>query len=370
MNSNVKSLGIDLHSNNFTYCLIYPDGTKEKGKYGITSSEMEEFYKLLDLETVVLVEASTNTFAFVKLIKERVQAAYVANTHKLKLISMVKKKTDRLDAEKLAIFVKMQISSGEELIKPVYIPDEKIQELRSLFTTYQLMRRQIGAVKNRIHSILKQNLCPFTKEYIFGKKTRKIIKELNLSENAVYQIEFLMRQLEHQEKSIEEIEEYILMAGATYYREIEILTSMKGISVMTAIAIIADVAEIERFPNSKHFTSYLRSAPGVDHSNEEVRVTSTNKFGRKLSVTLISQSLNHFRDSNPNHKTWYEGKTEGVKKKGKYRMALCRRVLAEIFQMLKKGEYHNFRDERNHLKKMEEYNKFLGRKEIVFKKSA
>ena len=54
---------------------------------------------------------------------------------------MVKKKTDRLDAEKLAIFVKMQISSGEELIKPVYIPDEKIQEIRSLFTTYKLIRR-------------------------------------------------------------------------------------------------------------------------------------------------------------------------------------------------------------------------------------
>ena len=87
--------------------------------------------------------------------------------------------------------------------------------------------------------------------------------------------------------------------------------------------------QFDRFPNSKHFTSYLRSAPGIDQSNEENRVTSTNKFGRKLSVSLLSQSLNHFRDSNPLNKKWYDGKvTNG--KKGKLRMALCRRVFSEI----------------------------------------
>jgi len=73
---------------------------------------------------------------------------------------------------------------------------------------------------------------------------------------------------------------------------------MKGISVFTAIALMADIATIERFPNSKHFTSYLRSAPGIDESNDTTKITSTNKFGRKLSVTLLSQSLNNFRASN------------------------------------------------------------------------
>ena len=60
----------------------------------------------------------------------------------------------------------------------------------------------------------------------------------------------------------------IYIIGSEYIKEIDILTSMKGISVMTAIAIIAEIVTIDRFPNSKHFTSYLRSAPGVDSSNE------------------------------------------------------------------------------------------------------
>ena len=114
----------------------------------------------------------------------------------------------------------------------------------------------------------------------------------------------------------------------------------------------------------------MRSAPGIDQSNDEVRVTSTNKFGRKLSITLLSQSLNHFRDSNPKLGDWYEAKTNGKKRKGKYRMALCRRVFGEIYQMLKKNEYHYYRNEANHLSKMKGYNNFLIKNEIGFKKSA
>jgi hypothetical protein len=38
---------------------------------------------------------------------------------------------------------------------------------------------------------------------------------------------------------------------------------------------------------------------------------------------------------------------------------LRRRVLAEIFQMLKKGEYHYGRDEKKHEAKMAQYKRFL-----------
>ena len=353
-------LGIDLHSNCFTCCFIKSDGVKTKISFILNSEGLESFFKLLTFDTYVMVEASTNSFKFVELIKDKVKVVYVANTHKLKLISLVKKKTDKIDAEKLAIFLKMQITSNEELIKPVYIPDETIQNLRSLFTDYKLIRRQIGMIKNRIHSILKQNLKPFTKEYIFGKANRLKIKNIDLPIIPKYQIKSLFEELDYLEEKIEQVENIIKVVGSKYYKQIDILTSMKGISIITAIAIIADIAEIKRFPNSKHFCSYLRSAPGVDSSNDSTRITKTTRFGRKLSVTFLSQSLNHFRDSNKKLNRWYNKKVEIQKhKKGKIRMGLCRKVFSEIYQMLKKEEYHYWRNEVNHKKKMEEYDNFI-----------
>jgi transposase len=127
----------------------------------------------------------------------------------------------------------MQVTSGEELIKPVYISEQSVQSLRALFTTYNMLKKQIGQVKNRIHSILKQNLCPFTKEYIFGKNSRSKIKAIELEEIAKYQIGLLFAELEYLEGKMDEMEDKIMSAGEVYYREIDILTSMKGISVLT-----------------------------------------------------------------------------------------------------------------------------------------
>lgn len=360
-------LGIDLHSNNFTCCFIFQNNKKKILKtFKLTSKlEIEDFFSMLTLNTIVMIEASTNTFKFVKLLQDRVKDVYVANTHKLKLISLVKKKTDKIDAEKLAIFLKMQITTGEELIRNVYIPDEKIQDLRGFFTTYNLLKKQIGQIKNRIHALLKQNLFPFTKEYIFGKARRKEIKKIKIGLAGEYQINILFDSLERLEANKSKIEDAIKCFGQEYYKEINILTSMRGISILSAIAIIADIGTIKRFPNSKHFTSYLRSAPGVDSSNDTVRVTKTTKFGRKLSVVFLSQALNHFRDSNIKLNRWYLKKIDIEKnKKGKIRMALCRKVFTEIYQMLKKEEYHYYRDIDNHNKKMKSYKIFLEKQDI------
>lgn len=74
-------------------------------------------------------------------------------------------------------------------------------------------------------------------------------------------------------------------------KQIEILTSMKGISVFTAIALISDGADIRRFANSKKCASYLRSAPGVYNSNETTRNVETNKVGKKLWIILLTQYM-------------------------------------------------------------------------------
>jgi len=149
-------------------------------------------------------------------------------------------------------------------------------------------------------------------------------------------------------------------------KEIDILTSMKGVSVFTAIAIIADIISVKRFPNSKQFASYLRSTPKVDSSNEKTIIKSTNKAGRKVAITLLSQALNHYRDASPSAKRWHD-RLRQYKKAGIVRMGLCRKMITEIYQMLKKEEYHYFRDINNHRKKMDEYYSFLKKSGFEFK---
>lgn len=335
--------------------------------FDLDKNGLEKFYTTIDKSTYVLVEATINTFSFVALFKDLVKEVIVANTYQLKSVGITGKKTDKLDASKLAEKLKAEVVSGVQQIVPVTIPPKEIRGLRALFATYRTLRKEIGQTKNRIHSLLKENLYPFTKEYIFGKRARKQIRNITSDYLLSFQINLLMDTLEHLEETFEKLVVEIKKAGSNFMNQIEILTSMTGVSVITAIAIIADVVEVSRFRNAKHFASYLRSAPRVESSNEKTIIKSTTKAGRKLSITLLSQSLNHFRDNNKTLSNFYE-RASIYKKKGIIRMALCRRVITQVYQMLKKQEYHYFRNEVLHKQKMEEYKKFLEKENIIFPK--
>jgi len=364
----MKYVGIDLHTNRFTCCYLF-DNSKEKQTetFDLNTEGLSSFYSTITKDTYVLVEATINTFAFVSLFKDLVQGVIVANTYQLKSVGVPGKKTDKLDAAKLAEKLKAQVISGVQQIVPVTVPPKEIRDLRALFASYRTLRKEIGRTKNRIHSLLKENLYPFTKEYIFGKKVRKEIRNISDDYLLSFQISLLMDTLEHLEEAFERLVVEIKKAGSLFMPQIDILTSMSGISVVTAIAIIADVIDAGRFRNAKHFASYLRSVPRVESSNDKTIIKSTTKAGRKLAITLLSQSLNHFRDGNRKLNRWVE-RVSKYKKKGIVRMALCRRVITEIYQMLKKEEYHYYYNPVLHGKKMAEYQKFLEKDKKNFSK--
>jgi hypothetical protein len=65
---------------------------------------------------------------------------------------------------------------------------------------------------------------------------------------------------------------------------------------------------------------------------------------------------------------WYERLCR-YKKPGLVRTGLRRRAFAEIYRMLKKGEYHYGRKEPVHIAKMNQYKRLLDRHDIVFEET-
>jgi transposase len=262
----------------------------------------------------------------------------------------------------------MQVLSGERTIVPVTIPPEEIQDLRSLFSTYRLEKKMTTQTKNRIHSLLKERLYGFTQEEIFDKKSRAKIRQIDSGSAMSFQVNMLLDKLERDEADLASLKERILLQAAPFMEQIDILTSMKGVSVFIAIAIITDIIDVKRFKDSKHFTSYLRSSPHVANSNTSVSIRGTQKKGRKLSATLLCESLHHVLDASLKLRRWYERLSQ-YKKAGLVATGLRRKVFAEIYQMLKKGEYHYAMDKANHDHKMLAYKNLL-KKHQIFEKRA
>jgi len=363
--SKKRFIGVDLHLDSFTACEIQEKSEERiEQKVMLTKADMDYFTSRLDKNTYVMIEACANAFVYADIIRPYVAEVIVADSHKLKIISQTNKKTDKVDAEKIALLLKMQIMVGEKLISKVYCPEKEIQILRSLFSTYGQFKKTIVTVKNHIRSLFAQNMIMLPPGRI-AQKMITYIESLNLEPSLSFQIKIHVEELKGLEEKQARIEDHIKLAGAKYYHEIEILTSIKGISVLTALALIADIADIKRFPNAKHLCSYLRSAPSVESSNNTTKVKATNKFSRKLSMTFLTQEIQHFKNAIAPLKDWYDHKTKNVKK-GKVRMGACRKIIVQIYNMLDKQEFHYFRNEKNHTTKMRQYDIFLKKAGLLY----
>jgi transposase len=198
-------IGIDLHTNRFTCC--YRDERRSDRPedrvmktFELNEAGLAVFYATLTEDTYVLVEATITTFSFVRLFKDRVKEEIIGNTYQLKQISLARNNTDKIDADKLCQALKAQVLSGVQQIVPVTLPPPETQELRSLFSTYRLYRKQNTQLKNRIHSLVKERLYGFTQEEIFDKKSRDKIRELSDNPVMKFQINELMDRLEGMKK--------------------------------------------------------------------------------------------------------------------------------------------------------------------------
>ena len=121
----------------------------------------------------------------------------------------------------------------------------------------------------------------------------KMIESFQISETYRIQIKVLYEQLLNTEERQTEVKNKIIKHGLKYFEhEIILLIGIKGISELIACAIMADTGDINRFENANKFTSYMRSAPKLDSSNEKVHNGKTDKKGRKLS--FIFGPINYF----------------------------------------------------------------------------
>lgn len=350
-------IGVDLHSDKFTAAFRDKMNKDILKSYYIDENEIDNFKKSLKKNDYIFLEASTPTFAFTDLLKDKVKKTIVIDPFKFRAIADSRKKTDKIDARQLARMGKYHIEGDKKFLPEVYVVEKRIRKLRSLFTTYRLLNKEITMIKNRIYSLFKQNLKPYSKSHIFNEIMIGL-KHIDLDEEYKIQVEVLFDVLSKLEEKKAKIKEQILLTGEPFLADIDILVSISGISVFVALALISDYATIERFNNAKQFSKYLRSTPKSEESNKKVRTGKTQKNGRKLSIELMLQSINHFRRESLLIDKFYRRLKKG---KGgcKARIAVARKMFVAIYFMLRKRECYRYMNKKLHDKKMREYKRFL-----------
>src|SRR6185369_12245463 len=137
----------------------------------------------------VAVEATTNTWAVVEILKPFVAEVVVSNPLKAKAIAEAKIKTDKVDAEVLAQLLRC------DFLPRVWEPPVATQTLRRVTARRAALVMDKTAIKNRIHAVLHQRLIPCPFADLFGVQGRQWLQTLSLDSDGRISVDSDLRLL-------------------------------------------------------------------------------------------------------------------------------------------------------------------------------
>jgi transposase len=341
---NMKLIALDLHQDKIVSASLNFGEDNPKvtiTKFYLRDESFQRFLNSLMADDVAIVESTMNSFWMYRQIAPRIKACYVLNTNAVHLRG---NKTDALDARKLLqILASFVITNTEDQIPSVYVPSEDIIKIRSLFTTYRLLLKISTQCRNRIHALYGQNGIVVDKKSLSSKSyLSSLPRRFPLDDYWAIQVKVLLDELADIAVRIGHVKKTLLFLGTRIFAwEIKLLLTISGMSPLTAIALMADICDIHRFTSAKKMCAYLRTTPSVKASNKTSHLGHVNPAGRSLTVTLLTQSINHLKEASESNAAFYR-KLRAGKSAGKSRIALIRKVLTATYYMLKQGiEYRN-----------------------------
>jgi len=239
-------IGIDVSK--ATFVVAYSSAKDSKTKtYANTASGIHKFIQTLPPEAHCVMEATGNySMLLLYLLDKANIMVSMENPLKIKnfarvMLSVVK--TDEIDAKLIALY-------GERMQpKPFKMRSDSLMLLKQKRTVLRQLKKQLVANTNLQESM---EALPFV-DSISKKVLEKTIK-------------FLQKQIKQME------EELASLANIEYKKQMSLLTSIKGIGVTLATALIVATGGFTYFDNAKQLTRYLGLSPTYQQSGTSVNV--------------------------------------------------------------------------------------------------
>jgi transposase len=188
-------------------------------------------------------------------------------------------KTDRGDALKLAQLLR----SGE--LQSVYVPTEADEELRDLVRAREDSKENLLRAKNRLTKFLlrhgisgPQGVRRWSTKYwdwLHALKLDSSIQQMVLQEY-IHTIQEEMLRLERLEKRMAQEAQSGPRASI-----ITALQVLRGVALITAVTLVAEVGSFLRFPKGSSFMGYTGLVPSEYSTGQTTRRGATTKTGNR-----------------------------------------------------------------------------------------
>jgi transposase len=255
-----RVIGMDIHRT-FAEVVFWEDGRlRPHGRVDMTRSGLEGFGRGLTKDDEVVVEATGNAMAVVRVLSPYVARVIVANPLQVKAIAHARIKTDKIDAGVLASL------RAADFLPEVWVPDAETERRRRLVARRNQVVRHRTRVKNEIHAILAAHLvppCPHAE--LFNGPGRAWLAKQVLPDDERATIDRHLRELDRLGEDLAVLDREIGVAVVDDPAVKRLLT-IAGVNVTVAAGLVAAIGDIKRFSSPQKLVSYFGLNPRVRQS--------------------------------------------------------------------------------------------------------
>jgi transposase len=335
-----RFIGLDIHKEYFVAAGVNAEQEPVFGPMRITNGQLANWIaKHLTCEDAVVLEMTTNTYAFYDALVPHAHSVTVVHPPHVALITRAQVKTDR----KAALGLAQLHAAG--LLVGVWIPPQETRDLRALIAQRWKMVRLATTAKNRLHSALhRHHLAPPTGSQPFLPKHRQFWLNLPLSGVEQINVRCDWETVEFAEDQKQRLEEGIAQV-AGHDERIPLLVQLPGIAMLGAVTLLAAIGKIERFPTAGQLVGYAGMGARVYDSGMTYRTGRITKTGRKDIRHIIVEAAQRAVRTHPHWEAEFARLERRIGRQ-KAVVAIGRKLLVAVWHVLTYGEADRFADDR------------------------
>ena len=247
-------------------------------------------------------------------------------------------KTDKRDALKLAKLLK------SEDLTPIYVPEHEDEAVRDLSRAREVAMKDLKDAKYQLKALLLRNNINYKGTANWSQKHLRWLTELVLPHPAQHIVlqEFLhtiTERISRLERLDNELTHHVHQWR--YYPVVKAIQAMRGVRLLVATGVVAELGDLSRFDHPRKLMSYLGLVPSEHSSGGKRHIGAITKCGNGRARRLLVEGAHTYRYA-ANISTDMQKRQEGLPKDiidiaWKAQIRLCKRYK----KMIAKGKHYN-----------------------------
>lgn len=345
-NTNIVFIGLDTAKESSSVAYTFDDRNHQPCSLGKILTNKQSIQKLVrqmqskypGTTLIFVYEAGPCGYWIYRLITRLGHECFVVAPSLIPKKPGVRIKTDKRDALMLAQLLK----SGDA--KAIYVPEPEDEAMRDLSRARERAMRDLNDARYQLKALLLRNHICYAGTANWSLKHLRWLTELVLP-HACQQIvlQEMIQTINERNKRLSRLDDELAhqVKGWRYYPVVKAFQAMRGVRLLVATGVVAELGDLTRFDHPRKLMGYLGLVPSEHSTGGRRRLGGLTKAGNGRARRLLIEGAHSYRYP-ANISTELQKRQEGLPKAiidiaWQAQLRLCRRYQ----RLMRRNKHYN-----------------------------